>query len=97
MQVNTAKGPWPLLDLLEAPLPSAAAHPAFLKRRGGRGPVIPLAGRTLAAAFLPAVTTQAPAMSLDAVLRVVRDVAADIAGDDMFEGAKAGSHSATST
>ena len=38
MQVNTAKGPWPLLDLLEAPLPSAAAHPAFLKRRWWPGP-----------------------------------------------------------
>jgi len=87
VQVNTAKGPWRLLDMLEAPLPAAAPHAAFLQ------PLTASGQSAAAAAVGPAPPTPAsaavagrPAMSLDAVRRAVRDVAADIAGDDVFEG-----------
>lgn len=86
-QVNTAKGPWRLLDLLEVPFAGAAPHPAFLQPRTAAMRSSLVVPQTSAVPAAAAAAMQAPAMSLDAVRRAVRDVAADIAGDDMFEGA----------
>lgn len=88
MQVNTAKGPWHLLDLLQEELPQDAPHAAFLHPSDGQSQsahavhvdASPESGQQ------DVVTASASVMTLESVRAKVRTAAADIAGDDAFEG-----------
>ena len=89
-QVNTAKGPWPFLDLLDEQEAAAAPHAAFLQPKTAvdqsKTALSSGANTALPAAAVRAAASATGNMPLDAVRRAVRSVAADIAGDDMFEG-----------
>lgn len=90
MQVNTAKGPWHLLDLLQEQLPQAAPHAAFLHPSAGQSRSADAAAVHVATSPVTSqqhvVTASASGMTLESVRAKVRTAAADIAGDDAFEG-----------